>query len=312
MSSYELTQQQIDDYFARGYTGIQGGIQPELLKRLQDMADRLNTKAMQAHEKNEHLHGVCVVADPVGDRVMRYDDLHGVEADTILDLLSCPAMMAIFREICGRNAVPMQIDMLYKHQHPHPVVIWHQGAPHPRNYPYLNVGVFLDDADIGDGCLRYVPDTQHEKQDIQGLSKKYGWEIPGVVEFPSKAGDINIQDMMILHGSQPKRTPGVRRTVYIEIRPVEGILESDAQSREWAESRSRFMGLVLRRADPSDWPEEWKADYPTDLASDEEEIARIMARKEPPVPAYYAAFPVETENYPVAADMKEWGVEKTD
>ena len=306
MPTFELSQQQIDDYFGRGYTGIAGGISADLLKRLQDMADRLNTKAMEAHDKKEFLHGVCISPDPVGDRLMRYDDIFGVEVDAVIDLLSCPSLMAVFRQLCGRNAVPMQVDLLYKHQHPHPVVIWHQGAPHPRNYPYLNVGVFLDEADYGDGCLRYVPDTQHEKQDIQKLSEKYGWEIPGVVEFPSKAGDINIQDMMILHGSQPKRTPGVRRTIYIEIRPVEGIHESGGQSREWAELRRRFMGLVLRRADPSDWPEEWQDDYPSDLGSDEEEIANIFARREPPIPAYYATFPIETENYPVAADMKDW------
>ena len=308
MSKFELTQQQKDDYFGRGYTGIRNGVPMALLKRLQQMADRLQTKAMDAHDKGIHLHGICVVNDPVGDRLMRYDDIYGVEIDTLLDLLSCPSMMAIFRELCGKNAVPMQVDLLYKHQHPHPVVIWHQGAPHSRNYPYLNVGVFLDEAGIGDGCLRYVPYTQHERQDIQGLSEVHGWEIPAVVEYPSKPGDINIQDMMILHGSQPKRSAGVRRTIYIEIRPVEGIIESGGQSKEWAELRRRFMGLVLRRADPADWPEEWKADYPADLRSDEEEIADILARKEPPIPAYYATFPVEGENYPVPSDMQDWGV----
>ena len=306
MPTLELSQTQKDEYFGRGFTGIQGGITPELLKRLQDMADRLDSRAMQAYENREHLHGTCVVRDPVGDRLSRYDDIFAVEPDTVLDLLACPSMMAIFRELCGRHAVPMQVDLLYKHQHPHPVVIWHQGAPHPRNYPYLNVGVFLDEAGPGDGCLRYVPNTQHAKQDIQRLAQDYGWEIPGVVEFPSKASDINIQDMMILHGSQPKRTPGVRRTIYIEIRPIEGIIESEGQSREWAELRRRFMGLVLRRANPSDWPEEWQEDYPDDLGTDEEEFADILARREPPIPAYYATFPVERDDYPVASDMKDW------
>jgi len=307
MPTIELSQQQKDEYFGRGYTGVPGGVGPELLSRLQDMAGRLDANAMQAHVKGECLHGAAIINDPVGDRLMRYDDLHGVEAELILELLSSPAMMAIFRDLCGRNAVPMQVDLLYKHQHPHPVVIWHQGAQHPRSYPYLNVGVFLDEAGLGDGCLRYVPNTQHELLDIQGLSEKHGWEIPDVVEFPSKPGDINVQDMMILHGSQPKKTPGVRRTIYIEIRHAEGIIENGKQSQEWAELRRRFMGLILRRADPSDWPEEWKADYPTDLGSDEEELAAIIARWEPPIPAHYATFRVETENYPVAADMKNWG-----
>ncbi len=304
MATFSLSDEQKNEYFGRGYTGIKNALSPDLLKRLQDMATRFEKDIMEKHEQGERVHGSCVVNDPVGDRLMRYDEVYAADIDTTLDLLASPSMMAIFRDICGRGAVPMQMDILYKHQHPHPVVIWHQGAQHSRKYPYLNVGVFLDDSGEGDGCLRYVPDTQHEKQDIQALSAEYGWDIPGVIEFPAMAGDINIQDMMILHGSEPKRTDGVRRTIYIEIRPFEGITENGEQSQEWAELRRRLMGLVLRRANPEDWPEEWKNDYPSDLGSDEEEIKKIVAKWEPPTPAYYATFPVDHPEYPVPSDMR--------
>ncbi len=304
MSTYKLSQQH-NEYFGRGYTGIESGISTDLLKRLQDMATKFENNIMEAHKNNIDVHGACVIKDPVGHRLMRYDDIYGLDWDTTLDLLSSPAMMAIFRDICGRGAVPMQMDVIYKYQHPHPVIIWHQGAQHHRTHPYLNVGVFLDDSGKGDGCLRYVPNTQYEKQDIQSLSQSHGWDIPGVVEFPAKAGDINIQDMMILHGSQPKRTPGARRTIYIEISPYDWLIQDGTHSQEWIELRRRFMALVLRRADPLDWPEEWKSDYPTDLKSDKEEIAEIFKRQESPSPAYYATFPVEHENYPVPADMRE-------
>lgn len=304
MPTFSISEEQKKDYFGRGYTGIKNGISPKLLKKLQDMAKRFEDNIMQKHNNQEIVSGACVVSDPVGDRLARYDEIYSADIDTTLDLLASPAMMAIFRDICGRGAVPMQMDILYKHQHPHPIVIWHQGAQHSRKCPYLNVGVFLDDSGLGDGCLRYVPNTQHEKQDIQSLSQEYGWDIPTVEEFPAMAGDINIQDMMILHGSEPKRTEGVRRTIYIEIRPYDGIIESNEQSKEWAELRKRLMGLVLRRANPSDWPEEWKNDYPNDLGSDEEEIKKIVSKWEAPTPAYYATFPVEHENYPVPSDMR--------
>lgn len=304
MPKYQTTPQQQQDVLGQGYTALRDAIPTELLNRLRVMADRLEAKAMEDH-KNGTLQHAAVVSDPVGDRLMRYDDLVKEDPETVLDLLACPAMMAVFREMCGKNAVPIQVDMLYKQQHPHPPVIWHQGAQHPRDYPYLNVGVYLDEAGSGDGCLQYVDDTQHEMQDIQGLSEKYGWDLPGVVELPARAGDILVQDMMVLHSSKPKRTPGCRRTVYIEIRPVESIIESNAQSPEWAEYRRRLMGLVLRRADPSDWPEEWRSDYPDDLGSDADEVAKIMRDREPPIPAYYATFPVDHEDYPVPADMRD-------
>lgn len=141
-------------------------------------------------------------------------------------------------------------------------------------------------------------------QDICGLAEAHGWDIPGVVEQPARAGDILVQDMMILHGSQPKRSPGVRRTIYVELRPVAGILESGKQSESWAELRRRWMGLVLRRADLSDWPSSWRADIPDDLGTDHEEIEKMLANPEPPIPAYYCNRTVKTDNYPVPSDMK--------
>jgi len=285
-----------------GDTLLPGALPSDLLARWRDVAERLKDKALDAHTRNEHLHGVCVIDYPDGPRLMRYDDILGVEADAVLDLLACPAMMAVARELCGRGVVPLQLDILFKHQHPDSVVLWHQGAPHRRSHPYLNVGIYLDDADANDGCLRYVPGTQHELQDICALSESWGWELPGVVEQPAKAGDILVQDMMILHGSQVKRTPGVRRTVYVELRPAAGIRESNAQSEQWKELRQRWMALVVHRANASDWPEDWRGDLPTDLWGEKDEITRILSVWEPPIPAVYCRQAPKTDSYPFPTD----------
>jgi hypothetical protein len=202
------------------------------------------------------------------------------------------------------------MDILYKHQHPHPVIKWHQGAPHPRGYPYLNVGIYLDDAPAGDGCLRYVSGTQHDLVDIGKISAEHGWEIPGVVELPAKAGDILIQDMMILHGSQPKRSDGVHRTVYVELRPFEGILESGEQSEAWGRLRQQWMNLVLEKSEAGAWPEDWKTDLPPIDRPKEEIVRAIIDEREPPTPAVYGIHPVETADYPVPSDMKDWGLGK--
>ncbi|PIP11231.1 MAG: phytanoyl-CoA dioxygenase [Sulfurimonas sp. CG08_land_8_20_14_0_20_36_33] len=304
MSIFSLSQQQKDEYFTKGYTSIKNGVSPELLKRLQNMADNFEKNIMNAYKNNKETLGACIAESKNTQHLIRYNDIHGVDWDTTLDLLASPAMMAIFRDICGKNAVPLQVDLLYKQPLSDSIVLWHQDAPHSRAYPYINVGIYLDDSNREDGCLRYVPNTQHEKQDIEKLSQKFGWDIPNSVEFPAKAGDINLHDMMILHGSKPKKHSNVRRTIYVEIRPYDGIIGDDSQSSEWAELRRRFMGLVLRRANPSDWPQEWMSEYPTDLKSDNEEIKTILQMWEPPVGANYAVFPVIHENYPVPADMR--------
>ncbi len=302
--AYETTPEQRQQLLTDGFVRLPGALPADLLAHWRDLSERLSCEAVAAHQRSESLPCACVVEDPVGPRLMRFDDILAVDANAVLDLLACPAMMAVAREMCGRGAVPLQLDILFKHQHPHPVIKWHQGAPHPRGYPYLNVGIYLDDAKSGDGCLRYVPGTQHELQDICELSATHGWDIPGTIEQPARAGDILVQDMMILHGSQPKRSPGVRRTIYVEIRPAAGILESNAQSEQWMGLRKRWMALVLRRAAPSEWPETWRVDLPTDLGTDEQEIAAILASREPPIPAVYCHYDVDAFNYPIPSDIE--------
>ncbi len=308
MSSYIIPDDQQAAFLENGYLLLKNAIPKPLLEHWQNLAARLESDAMKAHQNGEQLHGACVVEDPVGPRLMRYDDILAIDSKACLDLLACPAMMAVARQLSGRGTVPLQLDVLYKQQHPHPVIKWHQGAPHPRGFPYLNVGIYLDDAPAGDGCLRYVPGTQQGLVDIEGLSAAHGWEIPGVVEQPAAAGDILIQDMMILHGSQPKRSPGVRRTIYVELRPHEGILESGEQSGRWADLRKQWMQLVLNSG-AEEWPEEWIGDYGSFEGSEDEIIRNLVEEREAPTPAVWGVHPVESENYPVPEDMKDWDAE---
>jgi len=69
------------------------------------------------------------------------------------------------------------------------------------------------------------------------------------------------------------------------------------------------MSLVVRRADPRDWPTSWTADLPSDIGSDDEEIAAILAHHEPPIPAVYCPHEiphmVETDDYPVPSDLRQ-------
>ena len=312
MNSQIISDKQQASFLEDGYLRLANAVPPQLLKRWQDLAERLEREALDAHRDGRRTPGVCVVEDPVGPRVMRYDDILAIDPDACLELLACPAMMEVARQLSGRGTVPLQMDILYKQQHPHPVIKWHQGAPHPRGYPYLNVGIYLDDAPAGDGCLRYVPGTQHGLVNIEKLSEEHGWEIPGVVELPASAGDILIQDMMILHGSQPKRSPGVRRTIYVELRPYDGIIESGEQSEQWGALRQQWMQLALQNCEPGAWPKDWLGDYGVTDRKKEEILRAIVEEREPPTPAVWGIHPIETEDYPVPSDMKDWGQSEQD
>jgi len=44
-------------------------------------------------------------------------------------------------------------------------------------------------SEMEEGCVRYVPGTQHERQPIGELSARHGWDIPGSIDVPTQAGE---------------------------------------------------------------------------------------------------------------------------
>lgn len=291
MNSYPITPGQISAFNDKGFLLLPNALPTSLLRRWQDLLAELNERAVESYGKSSQGPNLGFTGGPDQPLLTRANDLLAIHPDAVLDLLASPALLAIALNFCGPDAIPLQCDALFKHNHPESGILWHQDALHPRKFPYLNVGIYLDDADVGDGCIDYVANTQHETQDIGQLVHKYGRNLPGLVSVPAMAGDILIQDIMVLHASGTKQKPGVRRTIYVEMRPAAAVLDQGTHSREWMELRRRWMAMVLRRSEVV-WPEASYADLPQDLKSDAEEIEQILALREPPMPAHYGLFSV--------------------
>ncbi|WP_417347248.1 phytanoyl-CoA dioxygenase family protein [Ferrimonas sp.] len=303
MRNYQLTPDQRRLFSRQGFLRLPGSFPSHLVRRWQQAAEQLELQALQVHSQGLHGRDFCVADDPEGPRLMRFRNLISHASELVIDTLASPAMMALARELCGPGAVPLHLDLFFKHQHPYPVTDWHQGAQHDRRFPYLNIGLYLDDAEEGDGCLRYVPGSQHGLQPIDDLAEHYGWSPPGVVEQPARAGDVLVQDKMILHGSQPKRSEGVRRTLYVEIRPWQAVMESRSQSSLWAHLRRRWMSQVMARADEADWPADWEQ-YPQAEETLSELVSQTEACWEPALPAVRASQPVYHPEYPIPSELR--------
>lgn len=303
MSNFNISDADIRQFKTSGYLLLENALPQSILQQWRAIANELEQRALDGYEQGAISSDYCIIEDPIGSRLMRYNNMLELQTEASLTLLSCPAFIALSEQLCGLGAIPLTMDVLYKQQYPHPIVNWHQDAQYPRTYPYLNIGIYLDDAPAGDGCLRYVPGSQNKLADVQSLSEQYGWEIPGTIEQPAKAGDILIHDMMVLHGSQPKRQKGCRRTIYVELRCLQGIIESNSQSEVWADMRKQYMALVLERAKYI--PESWKSFYPIGEVNQQQLIINMRAKKEPNIPAVWAAFPVDHPEYPIPSDLRE-------
>lgn len=285
-----------------GYLLFPKAISPDILKKWQKLADDIESAALATHNSGGSMAKACVVEDSVGPRLMRYDELYLSQTEALLELLSVDIMQQIIKELSGPSSVIIYSDLLYKHQHPHPVIKWHQGAPHSRNYPYLNIGIYLDDADKDDGCLRYVPGTQDKLQPISEIEKEHGWNPPGIVQQPAKAGDILVQDMMILHSSEPKRSPGARRTIYVEVRPIEGVIEQQEVSNTWLASRKALMATLLDKNPQEHFSKDEKAFFGKPVGVNE--LADQMGKDHlNPIPAVYSIMDIKGPGYPIPDDL---------
>lgn len=293
----------LDKFLEDGYLLFPNVLNPEMLSKWQKIADDIESRALEAHAQGGYMKSACVVEDAVGPRLMRYDELYLSYTEALLELLSVDTMQQIIKELSGPSSVIIYSDLLYKHQHPHPVIKWHQGAPHSRNYPYLNIGIYLDDANVDDGCLRYVPGTQAALQPISEIEKTHGWNPPGVVQQPAKAGDILVQDMMILHSSEPKRSPNARRTIYVEVRPLEGVSEQQEVSKTWLDSRKAFMAKLLHTNPLNHFTPEEKSFFGAPLAQAGELASQMESDHLNPISAVYSIHNIKGPDYPIPDDL---------
>jgi hypothetical protein len=89
------------------------------------------------------------------------------------------------------------------------------------------------------------------KQPSRQLIKETGFDFPGLIPVPAKAGDVLIHNTRVVHGSHKSKSPSLRRTIYYEFCSMEfatsdvwkkeilGLPECDNLS--WASDRAKLI-----------------------------------------------------------------------
>jgi phytanoyl-CoA hydroxylase len=83
------------------------------------------------------------------------------------------------------------------------------------------------------------------RTDACALAETYGWSLPGAIEVELEAGDVLVHDDMVVHGSPPASGNALRRTIYLEFRPAQSIVEDGPWTPEWMDARLRLIPLAL-------------------------------------------------------------------
>ncbi len=215
-----------------GFTRLPGLIPPPVLERLRAfftpllVADRMPFKA---------------VADaPTGKVVTNVGSLFAWGDPAPLELLALPEIMDVATAVCGDDLFVVQEFAVIKNRGDATPVLWHQDMVHGRSAPCFAMGLYLDDADAGEGALRFVPGSHLTGAPICELARQ------PAVEVPARAGDVIVHDMMTAHSSEAMEGNALRRVIYLEFLSVELALGENIYTREEIDNRRRLLFAARR------------------------------------------------------------------
>ncbi|WP_052351933.1 phytanoyl-CoA dioxygenase family protein [Deinococcus pimensis] len=274
---HHLTEEQVRFFDEHGYLVLRRWITGPLLERLSD-AGHAWIEEGRRHPERAATGDYNFARRAHGDVLFRVNYLHDKGQSASLELLGDARVLAVAESLCGPDFVPTYESMVFKDEGDGEKIPWHQDAVHPRRTRVFNLDLYLDRSSIGAGALRVVPGTQKGRLDPCEIAEKYGWDAPGVIQVEMEPGDVLLHDVMVLHGSEPTAGNALRRTVYLEFRAAEGILEDGPWDEAWIEKRLRLVPVAMRaheRAFPHGDRFEWNVSphlRPAPLGDDETEL----------------------------------------
>jgi hypothetical protein len=137
----------------------------------------------------------------------------------VYDLLTHPAIVARVKDLLGDNVIGWGSHYFCKMPNDGKVVNWHQDASYWPLTPSKAVTVWLaiDDADVENACMRYIPGSHHlghltyrltEDSDDAVLNQEVenADEFGAPIDVELTAGEVSIHSDLLLHGSKANQS----------------------------------------------------------------------------------------------------------
>ncbi len=223
-----LSDNELNTFFTKGFLKINDFVPPDLLKKLCHFFEREMTVDIDIPGKASHINkGKKYVTNL--DNICNNTDL------SCLELLGFPPILQLAQQICGDDFFLIQEFAVMKNLGDELPVLWHLDMLHERKGKCFTMGIYLDDANEGDGALRIVPQSHVSNKTICELSKEPS------IEVPMKAGGILIHDMMLAHSSTPLVKNNIRRVIYFEFLSAAHVKEENIYTDELVQRRTRLL-----------------------------------------------------------------------
>ncbi len=137
----------------------------------------------------------------------------------VYDLLTHPRIVRCVRDLLGENVVGWGSHYFCKLPRDGKVVHWHQDASYWPLTPSKTVTVWLaiDDADVENACMRFIPGSHHFGHLTYQLSEdaedavlnqrvENAEQFGEPVDVELKAGEISLHSDLLLHSSEANRS----------------------------------------------------------------------------------------------------------
>ncbi|MER7266812.1 phytanoyl-CoA dioxygenase family protein [Micromonospora carbonacea] len=129
------------------------------------------------------------------------------------ELLFRPELAELAAAFVGSPVVPTAFALVLKEPKRAAGVPWHRDRANVAPHTVCNLSICLDTAGPENGCLEGVPGSHLLPDDIDVPEIRDGGPR---VPVPSKAGDVIVHDVRLVHGSGPNPSDQWRRTIVIE------------------------------------------------------------------------------------------------
>lgn len=249
MRDYSLTNKHVAEFDKQGFIALPGQI-PERLFTLLDQAVSKLIEALCL--QNDNLDTVLISSAKTQRFICRINDLYRHLYPEFLLILGCPQLLDVAYSLCGNNALPMYESLMIRTLGDESCTGLHQDMIHDRASRITTFCLYIDDATPGDGSVRVIPESQHEKHNLNQfdelcLNKQWSFH-----SLTARAGDLILHDVMTIHDSPALTMRKQRRTIYLEFRSLDHLSATHLSnnprfSDEWIARRIELVNIAQNK-----------------------------------------------------------------
>lgn len=249
-----------EEFDKNGYARLEQVLSPAEIQALREDTQLIIDGGYKGKEnESDYFHATDrETGEDVFNRV-QYIFPKAVKNNSFLVLLAHPFILQIVHRLLGDDFMCAAEALVFKLPRNGSEVTMHADCnpADPKLSPdhlIFNVDFYLDDSSPENGCLLVAPGTH--KLNLSGPEiKEKGWDFPGLVEVPMKAGDVLLHNTRLVHGSHKSHAPALRRTLYYEFDRLQWLVSEGSRPEypindQWVHDRLRLLmrAIDLRRS----------------------------------------------------------------